>query len=366
MRKLYLEPSSRCNLNCEICFRHSWGDEAFGDMDQGTFQTLMDTMPPTVETVFFGGMGEPLVHPELLGMVAQASARAPRVELLTNATLLGRDLSRRLIEAGLDMLWISADSFSPRDPAGREPNHSFARIRGNIRGFNQERLKAGRDIGLGLNFVVSKSNADQLPLLPSFARRYRIGEVNVSNVIAHNQKAEREILYDKVLNHNLGGVFDPEAPVIKLPFMNWRQKEAVDGVKGVLASSGIDICLGGHPFTRKARHCRFIDEDTAFVRQDGQVSPCMALLHNGQAYWNGRRRAVHHHSFGRVGPRGLGEIWNSSEYAEFRERVRAFDFSPCIQCTGCDLSEENITDCYGSPQPTCGACLWAEGIISCP
>jgi len=353
-------------LNCEICFRHSWGDEPFSDMESGLFQTVMATMPRSVETVFFGGMGEPLVHPDIIGLVDQAAARGRRVELLTNATLLDPEMSRRLIESGLNMLWISADSFSPQDPAGREPNHSFAQIRDNIRTFNKERFKAGRDIRLGLNFVVSKSNADQLPLLPSFSRRYHINEVNVSNVIAHNRKAEREILYDKVLNNNLGGVFDPEAPLIKLPFMNWRQQEAIDGVKGVLASSGVDICLGGHPFTRQARHCRFIDEGTAFVRHDGQVSPCMALLHSGQAFWNGRRRAVYHHSFGRVGPQGLEDIWNSVEYAEFRERVKVFDFSPCIQCTGCELSEDNVADCYGSPQPTCGACLWAEGIISCP
>lgn len=335
-------------------------------MDPALFRTALESRPDTVESIFFGGMGEPLVHSAIIDMVSQAAAKNLRVELLTNATLLDPEMSRRLIEAGLDMLWISADSFTSPSSGQPDLNHGFPQIRDNIRSFNKERAKAGRDIRLGLNFVVSKSNADQLPLIPPFSRRFRINEVNVSNLIAHDQESEQDLLYDKVLSSNLGGVFDPEAPLIKLPFFNWRQREAIEGVKGILASSGVDISLGGQQLIRKARHCRFIDEDTAFLRHDGQVSPCMALLHSGRAFWNGRKRSVYHHSFGQVGLKGLAEIWNSKEYVDFRERVRVFDFSPCILCTGCDLSEENLSDCYGSPQPTCGACLWAEGIISCP
>jgi hypothetical protein len=46
--------------------------------------------------------------------------------------------------------------------------------------------------------------------------------------------------------------------------------------------------------------------------------------------------------------------------------VRNFEFSPCIQCGGCENRDDNRRDCIGSHQPTCGACLWSEGIISCP
>ena len=27
LRKLYIEPTTKCNLNCKMCFRHSWFDE---------------------------------------------------------------------------------------------------------------------------------------------------------------------------------------------------------------------------------------------------------------------------------------------------------------------------------------------------
>ena len=38
LRRLYLEPTSRCNLNCAMCFRKSWVDEQAGDMEEATFR----------------------------------------------------------------------------------------------------------------------------------------------------------------------------------------------------------------------------------------------------------------------------------------------------------------------------------------
>ena len=81
MKRLYIEPTARCNLQCSMCFRNSWRDEAIGDMSMETFQRAMDTMPASVETVFFGGMGEPLAHPHILDMVREAKARGKKAAI---------------------------------------------------------------------------------------------------------------------------------------------------------------------------------------------------------------------------------------------------------------------------------------------
>ena len=57
LKKLYIEPTARCNLRCKMCFRNSWKNEIIGDMRMETFRKAMTTMPDSVETVFFGGMG---------------------------------------------------------------------------------------------------------------------------------------------------------------------------------------------------------------------------------------------------------------------------------------------------------------------
>jgi MoaA/NifB/PqqE/SkfB family radical SAM enzyme len=92
----------------------------------------------------------------------------------------------------------------------------------------------------------------------------------------------------------------------------------------------------------------------------------MGLLHTHKTHLNGLERTISHYSLGDVGSGNLYEIWNSDEYARFRERVRDFLFSPCYVCGGCSLLEKNEEDCGGNTFPVCGGCLWAQGVIQCP
>ena len=88
LRKLYIEPTTKCNLNCKMCFRHTWFDEPICDLSLDDYKQVLATMPKTVETIFFGGMGEPLFHKDILEMIRLAAETGAEVELLTNGTLL--------------------------------------------------------------------------------------------------------------------------------------------------------------------------------------------------------------------------------------------------------------------------------------
>lgn len=108
IQKLYVEASSRCNLRCKMCFRHSWVGERFGDLDPAAFARLMDDpVLRNTRTVFFGGMGEPLVHPSLTEMAALASAQGKKIELITNGTLLTRERVGELWFRRADLRWLS-------------------------------------------------------------------------------------------------------------------------------------------------------------------------------------------------------------------------------------------------------------------
>jgi MoaA/NifB/PqqE/SkfB family radical SAM enzyme len=96
------------------------------------------------------------------------------------------------------------------------------------------------------------------------------------------------------------------------------------------------------------------------------VSPCLALLHSHTSYLNERKRRSKRYVVGNVNEHTMSELWSSPEYVAMRERVQSFQFSPCAFCGGCDFSEANEEDCFGNAFPTCGGCLWAQGIIQCP
>ena len=77
-------------------------------------------------------------------------------------------------------------------------------------------------------------------------------------------------------------------------------------------------------------------------------------------------RSLKRHIVGNMNERSLHDLWNTPDYVAFRKRVQEFDFSPCTSCGGCELFESNEEDCFGNTFPTCGACLWGQGIIQCP
>ena len=170
IRKLYVEASSRCNLACKMCFRHSWVGEQFGDLDPAVFTRVTDDPALSgTETVFFGGMGEPLVHPQLAEMAALAAARGKRVELVTNGTLLTGEKARELLKAGVSRIWVSIDELY--ENYGKiQIGSDFDLVLDNLKAFNA--LRRGTDARLGMTAVVMRDNIASLRRIREFAEQY--------------------------------------------------------------------------------------------------------------------------------------------------------------------------------------------------
>ena len=264
--KLYIEPTSKCNLACTMCFRKTWIDEAFADMDISTFENTMNTMPESVETVFFGGMGEPLHHKDIVYMVQSASNKGKRVELLTNGTLLSQDMVINLLDAGLSMLWVSIDAFETEGYENIRQNSNFGRIKRNITGFNIERLKRDSETQLGIAFVAMKSNINQMGRLIRFTNENNVSKVNISNVIPTDSESLKECLYNRTVSleqyteYTIG-----HYPEINMPFMDLQMPSVREGFMD-LFSANCNIVLSGEPFRRRKRYCRFVEEGNAFVQ----------------------------------------------------------------------------------------------------
>ncbi len=112
--KIYIEVTNMCNLDCVTCMRNIW-DEPLGRMSQATFKTILDGISQITPRpkVFFGGLGEPLVHSNIIDMVTEVKKLGSHVELITNGVLLSENMIVQLTKAGLDILWVSLDGASP-------------------------------------------------------------------------------------------------------------------------------------------------------------------------------------------------------------------------------------------------------------
>ena len=375
LRKLYIEPTTKCNLNCKMCFRNTWFDEPICDLSLEDYRHVLQTMPKSVETVFFGGMGEPLFHKDILEMIRLAAGTGVDTELLTNGTLLTENMIHGLMDAGLTRLWISIDDLetdssinAASDRIGSEHaghDHS-GRVLSNIRTLNKIRQKSLSSISLGITFVAMKSNVHQLAKLPFFIAQHLVDEVNVSNISPTDEASQEELLYTGLVNMYTGPGKGSVLPTVRLPFFDMNIPEAAEGIRSLMRKQNFNLYFNDQPVLRKTGYCKFVREGMTFVRADGQVAPCMALLHNGYTYMNHVRRKITRCSFGSIKEQPLEEIWNGAQYKAFRRKFDEFDFASCLYCGHCELFGENKEDCIGNTHPTCGGCLWAEGVLSCP
>jgi len=282
-----------------------------------------------------------------------------RVELTTNATLLNEKLAAGLVKAGLDRLWASFDG--AEDP-GFEHVREGASFQAVVE--NLKRLRGSGKTALGLAFVVTRSNLKDLQKIGGLARRLGADRVSVSNVIPYSPEMEREMLCDQALNLGTHSA-KPAELVIDLPRLDLNDATR-DTIWGLMAG-GEALSIMGHRLGAPVDECRFIRERCVCVRWDGQAAPCMGLMHSHETHFLRSRKKVRSCSFGDLARSSLWDVWNSEDYAAFREKAAAFDFSPCHLCGGCDLSDRNERDCSGNEFPaTCGGCLWAQGVVQCP
>ena len=375
LKKLYIEPTTKCNLNCKMCFRHTWFDEPMCNLSLEEFRHVLQTMPKTVETVFFGGMGEPLFHKDILEMIRLSAEKGLDVELLTNGTLLTEKMINGIMDAGLTRLWISIDNLETDSSinahmAKGEPDHSghdhSGLVLSNIRMLNKIRQKRISTLCLGITFVAMKSNVHQLAKLPFFIAQHLVDDVNVSNISPTDESSQDEMLYTGLVNMYTGPSKGSVLPTVRLPYFDMNVPEAAAGIRSLMSKQNFNLYFNDQPVLRKSGYCKFVREGMTFVRADGKVCPCMALLHNGYTYLNNVRRKITHCSFGNIKEQPLADIWNSKEYKTFRRKFDDFDFASCIYCGHCELFAENKEDCIGNSHPACGGCLWAEGVLSCP
>jgi MoaA/NifB/PqqE/SkfB family radical SAM enzyme len=108
----HLIPMRRCNLSCRYCNEY---DAVSSPVPLPVLRRRVDRLSELGTSIVTISGGEPLLHPDLEGLVANVRERRMVVTLITNGYLLSRDRVRRLNRAGLDHLQISIDNEEPDD-----------------------------------------------------------------------------------------------------------------------------------------------------------------------------------------------------------------------------------------------------------
>lgn len=166
---LDIDVTNLCNLRCTMCARtilnHENALPELGYMDFGLFTSLIDQgVPLGLASIKLNFLGEPLLHPRIVDMVAYAKqAGVIDVMFNTNAMLLTPSLSEALLRAGLDSIFFSVDSVVKETLERIRVGARLETVLENIHSFLEARKRLGRaEVQVGVNMVLMEENKDEL------------------------------------------------------------------------------------------------------------------------------------------------------------------------------------------------------------
>lgn len=314
-RHLQIEIITRCNLACVMCprtvalslagstdARAKW----FEAMPLDRYTRILDQASGT-RSLSLHGLGEPLLHPNLVEFVEQAVARDIQVRLTTNLTLLTPERTQRFIRSGLDRLIVSLDGASAETYESIRVHASFEKVIANLKGLLAARraLNAARP-RVDVNMVVGAANQYEVAAMVRLCHRLGVDGLILSPVKPANASV---------------------APLLCPPDA-WDQYIAAARQEAQRLSFSLHVRGHVGPGTdapRAERHketwrCRQ-PWLSSMVEADGSVMPC-CNIHDRQ------------HALGNILTEEFREIWAGRCYRSFREALKRPQQvpAPCAHC----------------------------------
>ena len=117
---IFIEPTDKCNFKCKFCptgdinLMKNTPTRNSGNMDFSLYKKVIDDISEfddNIKMIQLYKDGEPLLHPQFTDMVKYAKSKSyiNTVATTTNASLLNKDLSLKIIDSGLDRVNISIE-----------------------------------------------------------------------------------------------------------------------------------------------------------------------------------------------------------------------------------------------------------------
>ena len=172
-RDLQVEPTNRCNLKCIMCCHGISPPEKTEELGPEDFARVVDEVP-SIQNVHLQGLGEPLLHSQLVEMIAYARAKGISTSLISNMTVMTDALAERLVRSGHGILAASIDSLDPEIVSRMRRGAKFdvlARIFDNIARVEATKKRLGSETPQ--IHVFSLILRHMAPRLPEFVQRLK-------------------------------------------------------------------------------------------------------------------------------------------------------------------------------------------------
>lgn len=428
-KKVYVELTTRCNLQCAMCVKYMAGSSIHeADMPLAVFSKLLPDLAHADQLVL-NGIGEPLLHPDLTEIIRLAAAQMAAGSVIgfqSNGLLLDEGRCRDLLAAGLGTICLSVDSIPEAGGfpgnscgAGNGREHSFYSVQRALTNLASARNTAKKEFKTGLEIVLSRENYRQLPRLVNWGAEQGVDYIITTNLILYDRQSEKASLFNPnfqgaielferyqakaceqgidlqnafALSRRFAGTrlsaeerlmlsqFQSEARLsdvrLNLEGLFHYSKTMVEDVRrsfeeaaAVAGRYGIVLFLPPLQAPDQ-RSCPFVEEKAVCVSVSGMVMPCHFLWHTYSCRMLQEEIQVQERIMGNINTSTLAEIWRQREFQLFRKEAGDYEYTPCWSCSMApcvNLINDNASGANDcfGSRVPCGHCQWSLGGIRC-
>lgn len=309
-RRLVLELTNACNLNCIMCGRNAanFVPTFFKIEWLEKFAPLMNK----IEEVAMFGWGEPTVHPKFVEILKWVDNYPARKYFCTNGMRLGA-LEDEIFNCHVDIIAISLDGATAVTNNKIRRGGNFDKIISDLKSLVAVKKRLGLERPY-MNFVfcAMASNYKELPDLVRVAAEVGIEEVKAVYFTAFDEKLLPETLWQSHTKE-LASVF----------------RKAVELADALNVKIKLPHLPGEDPAGNNFHKDCFVAWRDMFVGSDGYVRPCMSTPDK---------------FFRFDGDQSFEQMWNDEKYQNHRltvndERKMSSHCRNCYQSSHCNWNK---------------------------
>lgn len=162
-RQFWIEITNECNLKCIMCPVSHGLKRKKMTMGMKAFARIIDQIYMVKPRVVLHVAGEPMLNNNLYDMIKYAKNKGCSVGMNTNATLLTKEMSIKILESKLDSISFSFDGLTAEVYEKIRVGGRFDLIKSQIEAFlNLVQEKQNSDLFTQIQIIVTKGTREQL------------------------------------------------------------------------------------------------------------------------------------------------------------------------------------------------------------
>ncbi len=307
-RNIELEITSRCDKKCLFC-EHTYWNEPKWDL---TYENMIHITSqfPKLKWVNLTGEGDSFLNRDYLQIIKHLKSRSVAVYLVDSFDLITKDIAEKLVEYGVDGIYISFDAATKDTYEFIKKGCEFERTLENIRNMIEIKKQVHSPIPeLCFRYVVNTKNYHEMPdyldLIHSLGTNKEIGDnftIEFVGLLYYPQTAEYflERIPDKIMRE----------VARRAEKYNFRIMYSHPG-KDI---PPLDACSA------------WVEP---YIMMGGYVLPCCQVLQTND------RDRLRKYAFGNINEIPFQDIWYSERYRTFRKMIPDPKGLVPILCQGC-------------------------------